>query len=161
VPTLHLQLGGEVVSPDGKRVALTGSQALQGRGPVVEVSIGIESSAGSGLLQKGQQLPTPKTGFALIDTGASNTCIDEKTAEEMGLPVIDVAKMSSASHAGIDQNVYPIQITIAGSILQFNVPRAMGGALGAQGLIALIGRDVLQFCTLFYNGITGQITLSI
>ncbi|HXM41478.1 MAG TPA: aspartyl protease family protein [Bryobacteraceae bacterium] len=97
----------------------------------------------------------------MIDTGASNTCIDEKTAQEMGLPVIDVAKMSSASHAGIDQNVYPIQITVAGSILQFNVPRAMGGALGAQGLIALIGRDVLQFCTLFYNGITGQITLSI
>jgi hypothetical protein len=57
--------------------------------------------------------------------------------------------------------VYPIQITISGSALQFNVARAMGAALEPQGIIALIGRDVLSVCTLFYNGLTGQITLSL
>jgi hypothetical protein len=29
-----------------------------------------------------------------------------------------------------------------------------------QGLLMLIGRDFLQHCTLFYNGIAGQVTLS-
>jgi hypothetical protein len=37
----------------------------------------------------------------------------------------------------------------------------MGAALKEMGLLLLIGRDLLQYCTLFYNGATGQITLSI
>jgi len=42
-----------------------------------------------------------------------------------------------------------------------DAPRAVGAALKAQGIVALIGRDVLQHCTLYYNGPAGQITLSI
>lgn len=161
MPILHTQSGGEALSPNGTRIQLTGSQALSIRGPIIEVSVGIEQSAGAGLLQSGQQLPTPRTGWALIDTGASITCVDDKAARELGLPVIDVAKMTSATHTEVEQNVYPIQITIVGSALQFNVARAMGAALEPQGIIALIGRDVLSVCTLFYNGLTGQITLSL
>jgi hypothetical protein len=45
------------------------------------------------------------------------------------------------------------------------VPIGVGGAIGAplaaQGIVALIGRDVLQHCTLHYNGFTGEITLAI
>lgn len=52
------------------------------------------------LLQQGLQLPTTETGLALIDTGASATCIDEHVAQRMGLPTIDVVTMASASHAG-------------------------------------------------------------
>ena len=37
----------------------------------------------------------------------------------------------------------------------------MGAALKEQGLLLLIGRDLLAHCTLFYNGPTGQITLSL
>lgn len=33
--------------------------------------------------------------------------------------------------------------------------------MAPQGLLALIGRDVLQHCTLLYNAVTGEITLSI
>ena len=36
-----------------------------------------------------------------------------------------------------------------------------GAALEPQGLLALIGRDVLARCTLFYNGTTGEFTLAI
>ncbi len=41
------------------------------------------------------------------------------------------------------------------------IPRATGASLAAQGLLLLIGRDVLQQCTSHYNGTTGDITLSI
>ena len=30
-----------------------------------------------------------------------------------------------------------------------------------QGILALIGRDVLQACALFYNGINGEVTISV
>lgn len=50
---------------------------------------------------------------------------------------------------------------IVGTPIRVEVPRAMGANLKPQNLVALIGRDFLQHCTLFYNGFTGQITLSI
>jgi hypothetical protein len=81
--------------------------------------------------------------LALIDTGASGTCIDTETATEMGLPVIGMAKMTSASHHEVDAPVYAIQIQIVGLPLALQVPRTLGAALKAQGLIALIGRDVI------------------
>jgi hypothetical protein len=42
-----------------------------------------------------------------------------------------------------------------------NAERAIGAALAVQGYIALIGRDALINCTLFYNGPMGAFTLSI
>ncbi len=38
---------------------------------------------------------------------------------------------------------------------------AIAAPLAAQGLIALIGRDLLQHCTLIYTGSLGQISLCI
>jgi predicted aspartyl protease len=111
------------------------------------------------LIAQGKTLPAPKSGIALIDTGASNTCIDEQAAKDLGLPVIDVANMQSASHEKHPCNIYPVQIITP--IVTLNAPRAMGAALASQGLLVLIGRDVLQNCTLFYNGPTGQFTLSL
>lgn len=110
-------------------------------------------------MAQGKPLPTPRPGLALIDTGASGTCIDEQAAQGLGLPVIDVVKMTSATHADQEAKVYPIQITIPPSLV-FNVPRAIGAVLAPQGLLILIGRDLLSACNLFYNGPLGQITLS-
>jgi predicted aspartyl protease len=121
----------------------------------------VEQHIAQQLLQQGQTLPTPEAGLALIDTGASGTCIDEAAAQRLGLPVVDVATIASASHSAIQQNVYPIQIEVIGLPITISAPRAIGAPLAAQGLLVLIGRDVLQHCTLFYNGITGSFTLSI
>jgi predicted aspartyl protease len=134
---------------------------LQQRGPIVQVSITTEENIAKSLAQQGKILPPPKAGWALIDTGASVTCVDDQAAKDLGLPVIDVVPMCSASHAQTLQNVYPIQITIPGLGFNLQAPRAVGAALDAQGLILLIGRDVLQMCTLFYNGPAGQVTLSL
>lgn len=131
------------------------------RGPVVQASITLEQTVAQTLVQQGGQLPTPISGFGLIDTGASVTCIDETAAQVLKVPAIDVVPMTSASHARTDQNVYPIQIEIVGFPIRLNAPRAIGAELASQGLVLLIGRDLLQICTLFYNGMTGEITLSI
>ncbi len=56
-------------------------------------------------------------------------------------------------------NIYPVQIMTP--IVTLNAPRAMGAALATQGILVLIGRDVLQSCTLFYNGPAGQFTLTL
>ncbi len=101
------------------------------------------------------------TGNAVVDTGASVTCIDNSFAKNLNLPIVDVVQMTSASHESTQQNVYPIQLQIVGSPIRIEIPHAMGANLAAQGLVALIGRDYLQHCTLHYNGVTGAITLAI
>jgi hypothetical protein len=78
----------------------------------------------------------------------------------MGLPVIDVVQMMSASHAATPANVYPIQLQLIGTPIRVEITRAIGAELKGQGIIALIGRDFLANCTLFYNGVTGALTLS-
>jgi hypothetical protein len=93
MPILHVQLGAQQKTPDGKTAAVEPSLALNLRGPIIQVTVTIEQNTG-----KGKPLPTPKSGLALIDTGAMVTCIDEEAAQELGLPVIDVGKMTSATH---------------------------------------------------------------
>lgn len=160
MPILHCQaITAQAKTPDGKTVNLPPHAALQGRGPVLQVSITVEQNAGKALVAQGKPLPTPQTGLALIDTGASNSCIDEQAAKKLGLPVIDVGFMVSASHEKVPCNIYPILITTP--IVSFNLPRAMGAALSGHGLVAIIGRDLLQTCTLFYNGVAGQFTLTL
>ncbi|HXW94002.1 MAG TPA: hypothetical protein VEK33_25855 [Terriglobales bacterium] len=161
MPILHVQLAAQGQTADGKPAQLAPAVALQQRGPVVPVVVTIEQNAGKGLLAQGKPLPSPKTGLALIDTGATGTCSDEQSAQELGLPIIDVAKLTSASHADQDCNVYPAQITIQNLGLSINSPHTIGATLAPQGLLILLGRDLLAGCTLFYNGQAGQFTLSI
>ena len=160
MPIYHIQLRAQTRTPDGKIVDLPPAIALHQRGPALQVNVTIEANAGKGLAAQGKTLPPPKVGLALIDTGATGTCIDEQAAQELGLPVIDVAMMTSATHKDQQCKVYPVQISIPG-MLTLNSPRTIGAALAPQGLLVLIGRDVLRNCCLFYNGPMGQITLSL
>lgn len=66
--------------------------------------------------------------------------------------MIDVATMTSASHGATRCNVYPVQIEAIGFPMSINASRAMGAELQTQGLMLLIGRDVLRHCLLVYNG---------
>jgi len=161
VPILHTQLRAQVKTPQGQIVQFPPAIALIRQGPCVQVTIGLAQSIANQLLQQGKTLPKPVSGVALIDTGATSTCIDDAAAKQLQLPVVNVVNVASASHASTPQNVYPIQIEVVGLPISIEAPNAIGAALTPQGLLALIGRDVLQHCTLFYNGLTGEITLSI
>lgn len=161
MPILHIQHNTQARNSKGQSVPVAPSTVLQRQGPCVQVSIGLAQSVASQLLQQGKTLPKPAAGIALIDTGAASTCIDSNIAQQLKLPVVNVVNIASASHASTQLNVYPIQIEVVGLPISIEVLNAIGAALNAQGLIALIGRDVLQHCTLFYNGISGSTTLSI
>jgi predicted aspartyl protease len=99
--------------------------------------------------------------MALIDTGASHTCIDEAIAQQLGLPVVNIVQVASASHASTTQNVYPVGIEVSAIGWRIDSPSVIGAPLAVQGIVLLIGRDILKLCTLIYNGFTGHITLAI
>ena len=160
MPILHRQFEAELTQLDGTKAPGDPRLGLAMQGPVVQVIVGLASSLTTQLVQQGHSVPNPISGLGLIDTGASTTCIDDATAQEMRLPVIDVVHMISASHVSTPANVYPIQLQLVGTPIRIEVSRVMGARLKEQGLIALIGRDFLANCTLFYNGFAGSLTIS-
>jgi len=113
------------------------------------------------VVEHGQEAPAALSGLALIDTGASSTCIDEQAAQRLGPPVIDVVSIASVSHPSSPSGAYPVTLEIVGLPMPLSVPRAIGAQLSPQGISALIGRDALQFCALFYDGPAGQTALSV
>jgi predicted aspartyl protease len=160
VPIFHSQLGLEIKDQAGNKKKLSSREALLFRGPVFQITLGLAENIAQQLVQQGQDVPEPIAGWALLDTGASSTCIDDTAAQKLKLPVIDKGKMSSASHGAIDVNIYPALISFTGTPIKINVLRAIGANLASQELIALLGRDLLQNFTIFYNGAFGQITIS-
>jgi predicted aspartyl protease len=162
MPILHIQFRAvDPESGDRRPISVPAGAALYNRGPCLQVSVALLQPMAQAMLQEGREVPAPVSGMALVDTGASHTCIDEHAAQELGLPVVDTVSIASASQPSALRSVYPVTIEIAGLPLPVNAPRAVGAELAPQGLLALIGRDVLQSCTLFYNGPTDQITLSV
>ena len=161
MPVLHYQFQSKAKAPDGSDIDLPPPQVLQQRGPCVQVSVGLALPVAQQLQQQGQTVPAPVSGWALLDTGASVTCIDDAAAGQLQLPVIDVTKIASASHAATESNVYPIHLEFIGTAIEFSVPRAYGATLTAHGLLLLVGRDVLRHGTLHYNGLSGEITFAV
>jgi len=158
---LHSQFGGQAKLPDGKIVQVPGAHGLVQRGPCVQIVISVPDQFAAELAKQGKPVPTPVSGLALIDTGATSTCIDEEAAKKLGLPIINVVNMASASHASNKANVYPAKLQITGLPMAINASSAIGAALSAQGLMALIGRDVLARFVLIYNGSMGEVTLCV
>ncbi len=158
---IHIQMDAQRESSDGSHVQIAPKHALLSRGPIIQVSVMVISSVAQQVIQQGGIIPNPVSGYALIDTGASTTCIDDTVARKIGAPAIDKVKMCSASHTEADAFIYPVNFEILGANIPINVPRCMGAALQGQELVMLIGRDVLEKCTLHYNGISGQFTLSL
>ena len=160
MPILTVRAQGQTVDQDGNRVQLTPFQALEGAGPRLEVLISPLDEHVRVLMERGESIPAPIPGLALVDTGASTTCIDQDAATQAGLAVVDSGPMHSATHANEIVPIFAGRLMINGFIA-VEANRAYGATLAAQGLVALIGRDILARCQLNYNGVDGSFSLAI
>lgn len=76
MPILNIQFGEtNAQGPDGQTILIPPHLGLVQRGPIIQVSLNLARAIAEQLLARGQQLPEPRSGLALIDTGASATCI--------------------------------------------------------------------------------------
>jgi len=159
VAILHLRPGIRPGIGDGYRRLSPPIDLAEWR-PVVRIDASLATSFARDLLQQGLPLGDSRTGLALIVTGATVTCIHDAVAQEMGLPLVDVATMSSATHEDYECNVYAVKFEIPGTQFIFESGTVFGANLASSGLLMLIGRDTLCQCCLNYNGVDGSFTLS-
>ena len=96
---------------------------------------------------------------ALVDTGATESCIDSLLAAQLNLPVVDRRQIGGVGGAHT-VNVHLAQIHIV------NLGKAVYGAFaavhlaaGSQQHQALIGRTFLQHFTMIYEGRSGTVTI--
>ncbi len=96
----------------------------------------------------------------MVDTGAGMTAIDESVLMQLGIVSITDRKVFTPMGSAI-QRIYPCSIEFPDS----NVPAVrslfvLGSDLGNQGILGLLGRDVLEHGLFIYNGASGGWTLA-
>ena len=137
---------------------LLGRDALVVYGPTLFVRIGFDPTydPAKGAIPN---IPTDQHN-ALVDTGATQSCIDISLATLLKLPIYDRKTLSGALGAG-PVNMYLGQIHIP-TLNHIIYGGFAGVALvsGGQPHRALIGRDFLKSFTMTYEGTTGTVTLS-
>ena len=130
---------------------------LVGLGPRLDVQIGLDVDA---LSSKAKPDLPAQTWSALIDTGATESCIDSGLATTLELPVVDRRTVSGALGGG-EVNMHVAQIYIPS--LDRTVEGLFAGVhlvAGGQPYAALIGRTFLLHYSMTYDGVSGSVTIS-
>jgi len=125
-------------------------------GPRIQVVIGCPPVPVVDPASVASLAPPDRAVWALIDTGATSGCVDEKVASELGLKVIDRQRVSGI--AGLNEhNVYLIRIVVPVLNIQVNAP--FTGVNLDAGTPVILGRDFLAGTIFVYDGIHGLITV--
>lgn len=75
-------------------------------GPVLAVEVSIPTALAEKLTKENKPIPQPKTGWALIDTGATHSCVDDDVVSQLGVNPIRRAKIHGSAGAH-EVNVFP------------------------------------------------------
>jgi hypothetical protein len=142
-----------------------GPAALLQLGPVLQVEIAVPSALSEFLSAQNQPIPAPRTGLALIDTGATRSCVDSQVISSLSVNPIGITDLGTAGGRS-QHNLYPAKFNfpvMKGVEMEFG--SVVGVDLSGQGagkmqIIALIGRDVLSRCILIYHGTKGSFSLA-
>jgi hypothetical protein len=136
-------------------------------GPILNALVGVSSARRQALTQLNQPIPPPKGIRALVDTGASCTCIDPAVFQSLGLTPTGVIWVHTPSTGGTPAQHQQFDVSLFIPAAGANaVPHILptlqvtAAELAVQGIDALIGRDVLADCVLVYNGALPYFTLA-
>jgi predicted aspartyl protease len=135
-----------------------GTVLLIQSGPTLLVNIGMDTS----WTPASRSVPVPGISGvkALVDTGATECCIDQLLAASINLPIVDRVQIAGISGQHI-ANIYLAQIFIPGiGITHYGRFAGVSLKAGGQAHEALIGRSLLQHFHMTYVGNTGAVTLT-
>ncbi|MBI5489543.1 MAG: retropepsin-like domain-containing protein [Deltaproteobacteria bacterium] len=100
------------------------------------------------------------SGWALIDTGASMTCISPEVTKALGLQTIAVVDCHTPA-GEVKRPVKAVEFEFPGSQIRVTTAQVIEVELAAPGIVMLVGRDLLAHAALTYDGPTGTWTLEL
>ncbi len=132
---------------------------LEAEGALVEVEVGWAKARARAARSAGQPVPPPVQVRALIDTGAATSCLDSAYVRQLGLPLGGLALANIPALGGaMFASEHDAHVTVFHPSGQHALNLVMTDVLvldldlGALGYQALLGRDVLAWCRLLYDG---------
>jgi hypothetical protein len=161
MPVFSSQLFGN--TPDGRQ-QITPAILAQ-HGPIIDVTISIPQALAELYTRQNKTIPTPIGGIALIDTGATRSCVDDVIMKQLGVHPIGIATSGTAA-GQVNHSLYPAHFNFPAAKIEIDFASVVGVNLtgqdiGDKRIIALIGRDVLSMGIFVYNGHTGAYTIAI
>ena len=132
---------------------------LRQTGPVCSVKIGMSAVAKEILSDQGGHVPVSIEVTALIDTGASATCVNPKIIKLLGLIPRGVTHIATPSTAAHPCDVYDVSLHFPNGVIVPTI-QVLEAPLEGQNIQCLIGRDVLVHGILIYIGYANQFSLS-
>ena len=138
-------------------------------GAILQVTVGLPPALEQFCLRENISIPMPIPGYALIDTGASASAVHEQIFTDFGIQPIDHIAMSTPHTRDKFSFVYPAKIQFPGLNLSGDsmMPwmRVVGCELkwttfDSKEIIMLMGRDLLKYFLMVYNGVQSDVTLS-
>lgn len=152
MPLLEAGWGG----PDGR----VDPQALIANGPTLQVVVSHYVPDATPEDETTGPETRSKTVKALIDTGASHSCIDEAVAQELGLPVVDLQMVGGVAGAR-QHNVYMARVSLIGTQVE-EYGRFTGVNLSESGQHqhVLLGRSFLRRTIMIYDGLRSTVTVA-
>lgn len=134
-------------------------------GPLIQVVLSMPEALAEFSRNQNLRVPLPISGYALIDTGASNTAVHGEILKE--LSVLPIDRIPHATPSGVGKAfVYPGQVSFPTlGIAELKMDRVVGCELKWQTsdgkeIIMLLGRDLLRHFLMIYNGPNSNVTLS-
>ena len=135
-------------------------------GPVINAGIVPSKQRQAALKEAGKPVPQPQVVRALIDTGASCSCVDPRHLTALGLSPTGTVQIHTPSNDDepTEHDQYDVGVVIVAGQgdhpLYLDTVPIVASSLEKQGIDALIGRDILAGCVLVYNGKAGLFTLA-
>ena len=136
------------------------SERLRTEGPVIECQV-LPDTRRVRKSRPGETHEPPSTeGRFLLDTGATMSVVDESVLRELGIPPFADTAVCGATGSAV-QKVFTCELRFPRSPLPaVDTVFVIGAKLREQGIIGLLGRDVLERGVLHYNGTSGAWTLA-
>lgn len=138
--------------------------ALSALGALLSVEVNVPQPLIDLFSQQGATIPTPQAGTALIDTGASMTCVEEAVLKTLGINPIGLVTLGTAA-GPVQRPLFPVRLAFPEPKLTVDLSRVVavdlrGQTIDGAPLIALVGRDILSFCQFIYAGTGGYFSIS-
>jgi hypothetical protein len=138
-------------------------------GAILQVTIGLPTALEQFCLRENLAIPAAVSGYALIDTGASASAVHEPIFTDFGIQPIDHIPMSTPHTKDQKSFVYPAKIQFPalnlGGGQMLDSLRVVGCDLkwttfDGKEIIMLMGRDLLSFFLMVYNGAQSDVFLA-
>jgi hypothetical protein len=139
---------------------------LAAAGAFTSVDVGLPPQIAAAMAAAAQALPPSGTGLALVDTGATLTCVHEPVLTGLGLNPVSI--VTSGTAAGpVQQSMYFARLTFPMLRWTGDLPVVGVDLTGQQvattppqDIVALLGRNLLQNWMLVWNGSGGLWSIS-